>query len=326
MNVKLYYSLATGIATYIPGLRNIVSRLDQRFLASGSTGGANSAKYCYSVWLRHLTMAYANNLPTLPTVVAEVGPGNSLGIGLAALLSGATKYYAFDIVKFSNIRKNLEVFYELVDLFKRRENIPYAEFTNVKPNLSSYEFPSQILSEHRLNETLKQSRIQAIEKAITGSNNDNTRDIQIFYYVPWYDSAIIKNESVDMILSQAVLEHVDNLPYIYEALYEWLKPGGFMSHQIDFRSHITAKEWNGHWTYSDSLWRLMKGRRPYLINRQPNSMHVNLARKAGFEIVCHIKCKDRSRIDRNRLASRFKKMSHDDLITSGAFIQAIKKQ
>ena len=105
-----------GIGSYIPGVYN-------RF--SGGTGGTDSAEYCYSLWLRHLVMAYKHGLLNkLPNVVAEVGPGDSLGVGLAALISGSNKYYAFDIVEYLNNTRNLEIFDQLVDLFKHRQILP----------------------------------------------------------------------------------------------------------------------------------------------------------------------------------------------------------
>ena len=44
---------------------------------------------------------------------------------------------------------------------------------------------------------------------------------------------MIQKESVDMIYSQAVLEHVDELPGVYGAMRRWLQANGVMSHQID---------------------------------------------------------------------------------------------
>ena len=37
--------------------------------------------------------------------IAEIGPGDSIGVGLLALLLGVEKYYAFDVVKFANVEK-----------------------------------------------------------------------------------------------------------------------------------------------------------------------------------------------------------------------------
>jgi hypothetical protein len=94
-----------------------------------------------------------------------------------------------------------------------------------------------------------------------------------------------------------------------------------MSHQIDFRSHGTAEAWNGHWTYGDWTWRLLRGRRAFLINRQPHSAHLRLLHEAGFTVV-YDETTDGPAIDRRKLASRFAALSEADLTTSGAFIQA----
>lgn len=311
--------LLAGIATYIPGVY-------ERLVSMG-TGGTISARYCYSVWLRHLVMAHKNGLSTQPDAVAELGPGDSLGIGLAALISGADKYYAFDVVEYASNKRNIEIFDELVDLFKEKENIPgETEFPEVKPFLESYEFPKHILTDEHLNKALKQDRMEAIRKALSNLGGPNKNKIQISYVVPWNDSRIIREGSVDMIYSQAVLEHVENLSDTYGILYRWLKPGGFMSHQIDFRCHGTAKEWNGHWAYSDLVWKLIKGKRPYLLNRQPHSVHIDFLQGCGFKVVCDIKVKNTIGIKRKNLSSRFKNLSDDDLTTSGAFIQSLKRQ
>jgi SAM-dependent methyltransferase len=136
---------------------------------------------------------------------------------------------------------------------------------------------------------------------------------------------MIREGSVDMVYSQAVLEHVDDLDRTYEALSRWLKPKGFLSCQIDFRCHETAKEWNGHWTYSDLVWKLIRGRRPYLLNREPLSTHLQFLKQHGFEIVCEQRVKKPSRIERHQFASRFRNLPEEDLTTSGVFIQAVQK-
>jgi hypothetical protein len=128
-----------------------------------------------------------------------------------------------------------------------------------------------------------------------------------------------------MVYSQAVLEHVNDLARTLQVLHLWLKPDGFMSHEIDFKCHGTAKEWNGHWACPDLLWRLVQGKRPYLLNRQPCSIYTTLLQKVGFEIVCEMRTKTASRIRRKDLAKNFRNMSDDDLTTSSCFIQALKK-
>ena len=77
--------------------------------------------------------------------VAELGPGDSLGIGLAALLSSAQRYVALDVVRYAANTRNLQIFEELIALFRDRAPIPdEAEFPLVRPRLLSYTFPADI--------------------------------------------------------------------------------------------------------------------------------------------------------------------------------------
>lgn len=85
------------------------------------------------------------------------------------------------------------------------------------------------------------------------------------------------------------------------------------------------EEWNGHWACSDFLWAMIRGRRPYFLNRQPHSVHRKIMQDCGFQIVYDKPAETPSRIAKNRLARRFRTMPDNDLITSGAFMQAVKK-
>jgi hypothetical protein len=76
---------------------------------AGTGGESKSASYCYSVWQRHLTMARQNGLQEVPHTVVELGPGDSLGVGLAALLSGAKHYYAFDTIKHTDLQYTFRI-------------------------------------------------------------------------------------------------------------------------------------------------------------------------------------------------------------------------
>lgn len=305
--------LLKGIATYVPGMYTTFSRK--------RTGGTDSARYCYSIWLRHLVMAHYSGLPVNPKVIAEIGPGDSLGIGLAALISGAERYYAFDIVEYANLHKNLEIYEELIELFKKKERIPGEdEYPEVTPVLSSYNFPSDILTDERLNTALAQERLELIKQSVI---NVNKSDSAIQYKVSWYDVNIPPQDSVEMIYSQAVLQSIDDLATAYEKMFQWLGHEGFMSHSIDFRCVGTANYWNGHWTYSDLTWRLIRGKRPYSINRLPHSQHIAMMNKVGFRVVCDQKEKSPSTITHSQLAPRFKNMEQDDLTTSKTFIQAV---
>ena len=107
--------LLFGAATYIPGVYSLVTKRQRE---------GSSARYCYAVWLRHLVVAHRHGLNFQPRIVVELGPGASLGVGLAALIAGAETYYACDAVRHANTDRNLELFDEIVALFRRREAIP----------------------------------------------------------------------------------------------------------------------------------------------------------------------------------------------------------
>lgn len=318
MGLRQVLQLVYGTATYIPA----VHRLRER-----RAGGTQSARYCYSVWLRHLVMAYRHGLlEKPPAVVAELGPGDSLGTLLAALISGSQRGYAFDVVQFAQNTRNVEVFDQLVTLFRQREAIPREdEFPRVHPQLESYEFPSDILPPAHLDEALDKPRLEALRNTLLNLGVEADPSACITYAVPWHDSRVLEDAQVGMVYSQAVLEHVDNLPETYAACARWLKPGGIMSHRIGFQSHGLADKWNGYWAYSDLRWKLVRGRRTYLLNRQPHSRHVELLAEYNFELVCDLTVHDHTGIGREALAVAFRGISDDDLVTLGAFMQARKK-
>ena len=313
-----------GALTYIPILEKNLTKLGV-FL--NQTGGTNSARYSYSVWLRHLTMAFEHHLLNpFPQVIAELGPGDSLGIGLAGLLSGANRYYAFDVVEYASNQRNMDIFDKLVDLFHARADMPGAEeFPDLQPTMDSYKFPSHVLSEAHLEKALKPERISSIRSALANLGKKGEASGCIFYAAPWDDQTVLTQSSVDMIYSQAVLEHVDALDRTYGTMWNWLKPRGFMSHTVDFGCHKLTRLWSGHWTYSDLSWKIIRGRRPWLLNREPYSTHVELMKKHNFRIVCEKRVEDTAGIKRNHLARRFRQMSDQCLTTRNAYFLAVKK-
>lgn len=270
-------------------------------------------------------MAHANGLSTTPETVAELGPGDSVGVGMAALLSGAERYWALDVVSYGNAAQNLRVFDDLVVLFTQRAAIPNdPELAQVKPKLNSYSFPHDVLSDARLRAALDPARVARLREIVGKLGADHQHDETLRYMTSWQNVSGIRLESVDAIFSQAVLEHVDDLPLTYRAMREWLRPGGYMSHQIDFRSHGTTRAWNGHWSASDLAWRIAQGRREYFLNRQPCSRHLALMESTGFVVAAQIPQTDDSGIGRADLAPRFRDLTDTDLRTCGLFVQATR--
>lgn len=310
--------LAKGLLSCLPGVGRLAAR---------RSGGSDSAGYCYSVWLRHLVLARRQGIITTPDTVAELGPGDSLGIGLSALLSGARRYWAFDRVASADLSRNLVILDDLLGYFTQRRAIPHEgpAFADVKPPLDSYDFPGDILDAGTLERALAPERVEAIRSRLRGLAAAGPDSPDLRYVAPWNTRTDLPPGSVDFVFSQAVLEHVDQLHETYQAMARWVKPGGAMSHQIDFRSHGTAKVWNGHWAYPDPLWRLIRGKRPYLINREPLSVHLEAMEQAGFEVVNVIRSRDRGGLPRTALAPRFRQLSEDDIQTAGALVQARRR-
>jgi SAM-dependent methyltransferase len=258
--------------------------------------------------------AHDQGLDTNPVAIAELGPGNSLGPGLAGILCGASRLYAFDVVNNMDIERNLLILEQLVELFSNQEPIPDEnEFPGLLPALTCYDFPSHILSPEKIRVNLQSERIAAIKAALRGDKTSGV--IEIKYYCPWHDSNLIQKESVDMIYSNDVLEHVDDLEKTYNAVSQWLKTGGYLSHVIDFSSHTLTKFWNGHWRFSDLTWKLIRGRKPYLLNREPCSKHLSLLNKNGFELVSLTRSTEPSELKSEDLDRRFRLMSDTDLTT-----------
>lgn len=314
--------LIFNAVTFIPGVANLspVKRVFERH--SIGTHGTNEARYCYSVWLRHLSCAAAQGLDTDPKSVAELGPGDSIGIGIASVLTGVERYYAFDVVAHANTPRNLAIFDELVELFRKRTAIPDAsEYPRVGPRLDNYHFPDELLSPERMRAALEPRRLARIRESI---QHTVSADSMMQYRAPWSTQGAVERNALDMVFSQAVLEHVDGLPEVYRAMYAWLKPGAYMSHQIDFKCHESAREWNGHWTYSDLMWKLVRGKDVWLINRLPYSAHLKYMKSCGFRIVGEQLVTRESRITRAQLAPKFRLIPESDLSTTDAYVLAVK--
>jgi len=272
-----------------------------------------SARYCYAVWMRHVVKARENGQKTDASTVAELGPGASLGVGIAALLTGANRYIALDVAKEPVAAANRQVFDELVQLIGGRTPIPGPrEFPELRPNLLSLEFPSDIMTVERLSKCLDSKRVSRLREMVYSDTLE--------YVAPW-DLGVIQPGSVDLVVSQAVMEHVVDLRSTYSAMFYWLKPGGLISHQIDFRSHGTSRTWNGHWAYPPWLWRLQSD----VISRQPLSAHLSALREAGFAVVSIEPETADDGLERRALHSEWRWLEDEDRLCQSALIQAVRE-
>jgi len=289
-----------------------------------------NARYSYSVWFRHILHLKENGLNVSPKVIAELGPGDSIGVGLLGLLCGAKEYYAFDSINYTNLKDNINILEDLTKMLKNEEKIPNEEeFPEISPKIINYDFSKIFIQEFNILDNIDEKSNRLFNTILQEDISQNNFP-SVQYFAPWNQNDLIKKESVDLIFSQAVLEHVENLDFTYKAMSLWLKKGGLMSHQIDFQSHLTASEWNGHWTYSPFEWKLLNANQEYSINREPLSVHLFLMKKYGFSIISVYPSTEYHKnyytdtISRNNLDEQFKNLTNEDLETVKCHIIAQK--
>ena len=64
-----------------PLFKGLVKKILVHRQYTTSTSGTDSARYCYSVWLRHLIHAHQQGFSIRDKIVAELGPGRFSGYG-----------------------------------------------------------------------------------------------------------------------------------------------------------------------------------------------------------------------------------------------------
>lgn len=267
--------LVTGILSNIPGL---FPWWDGR----RPMGNTSSASYARGIWRFHFDnyKSFTNN--RTPAVIAEFGPGATLGTCIAALCDGVEKAIALDVHPYaSNNLMNLQMLEELISNSSR-------------------------MTEHAL-------LSEAVKHVASGD-----RETLLKYVAPWTDLNVLPEGSVDLILSHSVMEHVAKPIEAYQACYRWLKPGGIMSHKIDHSSHAITKSWNGHYAIPDVFWFVIVGGRPYLLNRMTPLQHHDAIESLGFKILLK-KFEVAEETDSNSSCQRIKKQNQC-LIKTSTFV------
>lgn len=265
-----------SVISYIPILKKILKKRGTAPV---------SGNYYYNNYITHLSLLQKHGF-IKGGILAELGPGDTLGIGISALLDGFEKYYAFDTIPHADVKKNLNVLSDI-------QQLTMSEKSSVAE-----------LREDLLNNQTKL-------KYITDWNCNNNP---------------LLNESLDLILSNAVLEHVLNLEQTYRLMWNWLKPGGWCSHVIDYGAHEFSNKWFEHWYFKSIYWKFLMHGRMYPINRYPHSYHIKIVKNIGFEVVYEEKTIDRN-ADINKISTEIKKyFETEDLSISSSHIILRKPQ
>jgi hypothetical protein len=270
--------------------------------------------------LRHLVTIHTYR-QVIPHTIVEIGPGDSLGTGIAALLTGTEQYIALDVIKYGDATNNVKIFDELVLLFRKRT--PMAGDTvypNLIPKLTDHRFPKNILTDELLDRSMHDARLELIRKELQFPSLSNKF---IRHFVPW-QAADVAKESADLVISQSVLQYT-KLEEVYDTMHGWLKPGGLMSHVIDFSSLGISNTWNGHWAYTAWEWRLFKFGKKILLNRSYLGLHKEYIRQFSFELLTVMSYKNENGLPVDQLAKEFKHLDEEDIKTYAAYILAAKR-
>jgi len=271
-----------------------------------------SPTYSLGQWVKDQAILRSLGMP-LPRTVAEIGPGDSLGLGIAALLSGVQAYYAFDIGRFALPERDAEMVAPIAALLRA----PSPEARNGWPD------PHDFIEAHDLHAALFGSGngrpTQEREESVR-------RDMQqragcVHYVAPWTAEAA-PEKTLDLVVSHSALEYVEDLDALFARIASVLRPGGWTAHQVDTSSVGVTRRWNGHLAYPPWLWRLVKGRRPHTPNRALPGAYRSALARAGFDVLSWQVARREDGLRRQALARPFRDESEEDLACCGFYFVA----
>jgi len=292
-----------GALTHVPGLYR---------QGASAKGGSIEGRYCYAVWGRHLARWQAAGERGIPSVVAELGPGLSFGVGIAALLSGAHEYLALDVARDAKPEVNARLLNELAALFAARARLPESsEFPRLLPRPSvEPDLPD-----------LSPARVEAVRQVLDGAGAKAGPMMR--YLVPWTGGALPVG-TADVVVAQAVVEHVEDPGAVYQAMGKLLRTGGLFSFTIDCTSHGLTRVWNGHLAYPASIWHMVRGARRWTVNRLPVSVHLDALTASGFDVLVVEREFQDDGLRRSQVAPEVRDLPDEDLRTAGAYVLAQK--
>lgn len=216
-----------------------------------------------------------------PLHMLELGPGDSLFGGLIASALGATHIWLVDTGRYAveDVSR-----YEAMSAHLRNKGLPAADLSAC-------------------------SNIDDVLKA--GAMTYFIRGVQSLKE--------ISDASIDYLVSNAVLEHVDlhDFALLVSELRRILKPEGCACHRVDLKDHLggglnnlrfAQKTWEGPLFKSSGFY----------TNRIRFSAMTTMFINAGFKMTCPRIVKwDRLPIDRKNLDPQFRSLADNDLLVSG---------
>lgn len=227
-------------------------------------------------------------------VVAEVGPGDHIPTALLCLGAGVNKYICCDRFAGDIAGTGAKKLYGyLFESLKDR-------------NVNAYDL-------------LRQQNIEG------GTFPESAGDKVECYRDPIEELSNKLSNSIDLIYSYNVVEHLYDVKQFANNTFKMLANGGVAIHRVDYGPHDAwlSRDNQLEWlTVSDSLWQLM-GTNRGIPNRLRHNEVVQLLTDAGFVIeskIINLFLEKDLKQSRAELASRFYEMSDEDLLIRTAFL------
>lgn len=306
-----------------PILTGLVSCIPGAYLRFNQGPNPSTPAISYGIGFKHLCLMQAKGA-AFPRNLAEVGPGNSIGAGVLALLLGSERYVGLDVVPFARLENTADAWIDgMVSLLRNRAALPNADgFPSLRPYLDGSGFPLMV-SESMLANALLPERIAAVRACLKGlrANHAGKADgLCLEYRVPWEDHVADLRESMDAIFSHTVMQHVPDPANAYRLMASMLKPGGMTTHQINYGCHGMSDAWNGHWAYPGWLWKIALGRKPFLINRLPHGAHLKMLQDAGLALDMALTSVRSDGLAAEKLARAYRNLGEDADIAGAVLI------
>lgn len=241
-------------------------------------GKMNQADYALGVVTHHLERLGGSD-KIKGAVCLELGPGDSLSSAIIAHALGARKTYLVDVGDFA------------------------------EKDIETYRGVAQALSERGV-EAADLSGVSTIAEMLRAVDAEYlTEGLQSLRDIP--------TESIDLIWSQAVLEHIRlrEVQEMFSELHRILKTNGGMSHRIDYKDHLQSSLNNLR--FSEKVWESeFMAKSGFYTNRMRNAEMLGAMEQAGFELLAAEPGRwDRPPVPRAKLDRRFQALEEDDLRT-----------
>lgn len=262
----------------------VLSRLPFRYqvwqvLGLFRHGKMDNTSYAVNVFKNHVEQF--SSLDALQgKVILEVGPGDSIATAIVAASFGARAI----LVDVGNFAKPELAFYRRLAEQLRSENLSPPDITHCES-------------------------VEAILRACNAQ----------YLTTGTQSMATVDENTVDIMFSQAVLEHVRKGEFsaFFQHCRRVIKPSGGASHIVDLKDHLGGSLNNLR--FSEKLWESdFFSSSGFYTNRIQFEEMVSMIKQTGFEVnVNHVKRWDSLPLSRNRMSEPFCHLSETELNVSG---------